>query len=30
VIEIYDRWFGKLAKPSPLLIAMFALNGLPE
>jgi ABC-type amino acid transport substrate-binding protein len=30
VIEIYDRWFGKLGKPSPLLVAMFALNGLPE
>jgi glutamate/aspartate transport system substrate-binding protein len=30
VIEIYDRWFGKLGKPSGLLIAMYALNGLPE
>jgi ABC-type amino acid transport substrate-binding protein len=30
VIEIYDRWFGKLGKPSGLLIAMYALNGLPD
>ena len=30
VIEIYDRWFGKLGKPSGLLVAMYALNGLPE
>jgi ABC-type amino acid transport substrate-binding protein len=30
VIEIYDRWFGKLGKPGGLLVAMFALNGLPE
>ena len=30
VIEIYDRWFGKLGKPSALLVAMYALNGLPE
>lgn len=27
---IYDRWFGKLGKPSTLLSAMFAINGLPE
>ena len=30
VIEIYDRWFGKIGKPSGLLVAMYALNGLPE
>jgi len=30
VIEVYDRWFGKLGKPTALLIAMYALNGLPE
>ena len=30
VIEIYDRWFGKLGKPAGLLVAMYALNGLPE
>jgi len=27
---IYDRWFAKLGKPSTLLSAMFAINGLPE
>ena len=30
IVAIYDRWFGKLGKPSPLLTAMFAINGLPE
>ena len=30
VIEIYDRWFGKVGKPSGLLVAMYGLNGLPE
>jgi ABC-type amino acid transport substrate-binding protein len=30
IIQVYDRWFGKLGKPSPLLVTMFALNGLPE
>ncbi len=28
--EVYDRWFGKLGKPSPLLLAVWATNGLPE
>ena len=29
--EIYKRWFGDWGgKPSQLLLAMFALNGLPE
>jgi ABC-type amino acid transport substrate-binding protein len=30
VIEIYDRWFGKIGRPTGLLVAMYALNGLPE
>lgn len=30
VVVIYDQWFGKLGKPSPLLNAMFMLNSLPE
>jgi len=30
IVEVYDRWFGKLGKPSPLLVTMYALNGLPE
>jgi ABC-type amino acid transport substrate-binding protein len=27
---IYQRWLAPLGKPSPLLNAMFYLNGLPE
>ena len=27
---IYERWFGRLGKPGPLLAAMFTLNALPE
>jgi ABC-type amino acid transport substrate-binding protein len=27
---IYERWFGKLGKPGPLLAAMYTLNALPE
>jgi len=30
IVPIYDRWFGKLGKPSQLIVAMFLLNGLPE
>lgn len=30
IMEIYDRWFGKLGKPTPLLVATWATNGLPE
>jgi ABC-type amino acid transport substrate-binding protein len=30
VAPIYDRWFGKLGKPSSLLAAMFTINALPE
>ena len=30
VMEIYDRWFGKIGRPTGLLVAMYALNGLPE
>jgi glutamate/aspartate transport system substrate-binding protein len=28
--DVYTRWFGKLGVPSPLLVAMFAIEGLPE
>jgi glutamate/aspartate transport system substrate-binding protein len=28
--EIYERWFGKLGKPSPAIFAVYHLNGLPE
>jgi glutamate/aspartate transport system substrate-binding protein len=30
IIPIYDRWFGKLGKPSQFLTVMYLLNGLPE
>src|SRR5258706_1961024 len=30
IAAIYDRWFGKLGKPSSLLTAMFSINALPE
>jgi ABC-type amino acid transport substrate-binding protein len=30
IIELYQRWFGKLGKPSPLLVSTWATNGLPE
>ena len=28
--EIYDRWFGQVGRPGPLLAAMYYLNALPE
>jgi ABC-type amino acid transport substrate-binding protein len=30
VMQIYQRWFGKLGEPGSLLIAMYALHALPE
>ena len=30
IVEIYDRWFGRLGKPGPLLLSMFLLNALTE
>ncbi len=30
IFDVYERWFGKLGKPSPLLVATWATNGLPE
>jgi polar amino acid transport system substrate-binding protein/glutamate/aspartate transport system substrate-binding protein len=28
--EIYERWFGKLGRPGPLLVAMYHLNAFAE
>jgi len=28
--QIYAKWFGSLGKPTPALVLMFALQGLPE
>jgi len=30
ITQIYDRWLGKLGKPSDFVIVMYLLNGLPE
>ena len=30
IVAIYDRWFGRIGKPSEALEAMYLLNGLPE
>ncbi len=30
IAEIYDRWFGKVGQPGPLLAAMYYLNAFSE
>lgn len=30
IAEVYVRWFGAFGVPSPLLAAMYAIEGLPE
>lgn len=30
ILEIYNRWFGALGDPNALLIAMYAIEGIPE
>ena len=30
IMEIYDRWFGKVGRPGPLLAAMYYLNSFAE
>jgi ABC-type amino acid transport substrate-binding protein len=30
IVEIYDRWFGKVGRPGPLLAAMYYLNAFAE
>lgn len=30
IMEVYERWFGKIGKPSPLIFALYMLNGVPE
>ena len=30
IMEIYERWFASLGKPSPLLVATWASNSLPD
>jgi ABC-type amino acid transport substrate-binding protein len=30
IMEIYERWFAAIGKPSPLLVATWASNSLPD
>ena len=30
IVEIYERWFGTIGKPTPLLVATWASNALPD
>ena len=30
IAPIYERWFGAFGKPSPAMLSMYLLNGLPE
>lgn len=30
IVEIYERWFGTIGKPTPLLVATWASNSLPD
>jgi ABC-type amino acid transport substrate-binding protein len=30
IAPIYERWFGKLGKPSQFITVMYLLNGLPD
>lgn len=30
ILEIYNRWFGALGDPNALIIAMYAIEGLPD
>jgi glutamate/aspartate transport system substrate-binding protein len=30
ILEVYNRWFGRLGTPSALLVSLYAIEGLPE
>ena len=30
IVEVYNRWFGRLGPPGVLLIGLYAIEGLPE
>ena len=30
IMEIYERWFAAIGKPSPLLVATWASTSLPD
>ena len=30
IVRLYEKWFGDMGKPSPLLILMYAISAVPE
>jgi hypothetical protein len=30
ILEVYNRWFGRIGPPSALLISLYAIEGLPD
>jgi ABC-type amino acid transport substrate-binding protein len=30
ILEIYTHWFGRIGTPSPLLLSLYAIEGVPE
>ena len=30
ILEVYPQWFGRIGKPSPLLLSLYAIEGVPE
>jgi len=30
IVEVYNRWFGRIGPPSALLVGMYAIEGLPD
>ena len=30
ILEVYNRWFGRLGPPSALMLSLYAIEGLPE
>jgi ABC-type amino acid transport substrate-binding protein len=30
ILEVYTRWFGRLGRPSALLLSLYAIEGVPE
>ena len=30
ILEVYNRWFGRLGPPTALMLSLYAIEGLPE
>ena len=30
ILEVYTHWFGRIGTPSPLLLSLYAIEGVPE